>query len=47
MVETVEDNSSPVSTPSEVPERQDVISIYTDLIMQHMQNDTSEVNHDF
>jgi hypothetical protein len=47
MEETVEDNSSPVSTPSEVPERQDVISIYTDLIMQQVQNDTSEVNHEF
>ena len=49
MEETVEDNSSPISTPSEVPERQDVISIYTDLIMQHVQNDTdtSEINHEF
>ena len=47
MEETVEDNSSPVSTPSEIPDRFDVISIYTDLIMQHVQNDTSEVNHEF
>ena len=47
MEETTEDNSSPVSTPSEIPDRYDVISIYTDLIMQHMQNDTSENNREF
>lgn len=47
MEETTEDNSSPVSTPSEIPDRFDVISIYTDLIMHHTQNDTTEINHEF
>lgn len=36
-----DENSSPISTPSDIPNRFDVIFIYTDLIMQHFQDSNS------
>lgn len=45
MDDTVEDNSSPISTPSEAPEQLDIVCVYTDLILQNLRDD-SELNRE-